>query len=388
METDEIRLPGLDAVLSRKSAPNMLNAMENLGPKQVIFTLSGPPPVLFSPKPRRGPARSEETPIFYPYEENLPLQSGYYVFVIDQKGRFRVKWGNTSSHASMVGYEPVGSAGTFRIGRAGKLAEVFFRSYDYAIRYRGPQDRVVAYAIDSFLRHPAFDVSDHALFLFSRAIADTFLTNRHGQLLSEDQRRKSLELLETEGLGGKVAHRFDTAQIQLFCDYQPVLPPRSHAIHRDQLVVSIEEGDEILDFRPSPPHPIYSHEAPTLFAGKNNFVIDTSGHIIIGMQGHHILSGGQDVGGAGHIIIAESGSISEIHLNFSGHYRPPLTLEYAQYVFRALANHPLLLIERTCRILGRKFDEATYSSSVISLTSEELGSDDPELEEALEMTLI
>jgi hypothetical protein len=75
-------------------------------------------------------------------------------------------------------------------------------------------------------------------------------------------------------------------------------------------------------------------------------------------------------------------------LNFSGHYRPPLTLEYAQYVFRALANHPLLSIERTCRILGRKFDEATYSSSVISLTSEELGSDDPELEEALEMTLI
>jgi hypothetical protein len=48
----------------------------------------------------------------------------------------------------------------------------------------------------------------------------------------------------------------------------------------------------------------------------------------------------------------------------------------------------LLLIERTCRILGRKFDEATYSSSVISLASEELGSDDPELEEALEMTLI
>ena len=80
--------------------------------------------------------------------------------------------------------------------------------------------------------------------------------------------------------------------------------------------------------------------------------------------------------------------LGEIHLNFSGHYRPPLTADYARYVFRTLANHPLLSIEKDCQILGRKFDEETYKSSVIRLSSLELATDDPELEEALEMVLI
>ena len=85
----------------------------------------------------------------------------------------------------------------------------------------GPQDRVVAFAIDSFLRHPAFDVSDHAIFHFSPAVADTFLLNRHGDILSPEQYGVSLERLESEGLGGESGSQFDTNQIQAFSSYQP-----------------------------------------------------------------------------------------------------------------------------------------------------------------------
>jgi len=84
----------------------------------------------------------------------------------------------------------------------------------------------------------------------------------------------------------------------------------------------------------------------------------------------------------------ESGTVSEIHLNFSGHYRPPLTSDYACYVFRTLATHPLLSIETDCRICGRKFYDDTDRSSVISFAPDELMTDDPEAQEQLERVLI
>ena len=137
--------------------------MKNLGPSRRYFALSSKPPVTFSPKSGRS---GSEVPPFQPYEEDLPLQSGFYTFVIDDQGHFRVKWGNTSSHASFVDRKRVAAAGWFRIGRMGKLAEVNCTSYDYRIRYEDHRDRVVLYAVDSFVRNPAFDVSDHAFFRF------------------------------------------------------------------------------------------------------------------------------------------------------------------------------------------------------------------------------
>ena len=94
------------------------------------------------------------------------------------------------------------------------------------------------------------------------------------------------------------------------------------------------------------------------------------------------------MGGAGHIVITESGSVGEVHLNFSGHYRPPLTPEYVCYAFRTLANHPLVSIERDCEILGRLFDEEAVRSSVIKFASKELITDDPKAQEELEMMLV
>ena len=36
------------------------------------------------------------------------------------------------------------------------------------------------------------------------------------------------------------------------------------------------------------------------------------------------------------------GVVTEINLNFSGHYRPPLSAGYARYTYRSLVSHPLL----------------------------------------------
>jgi hypothetical protein len=98
----------------------MMNCMKVLGPCRRSFALSGPPPATFKAKT----GRSGFVPVFEPYEEELPLQSGYYTFVIDEHGRFLVLRSNTSSHASFVNGGRVASAGSFRIERMGKLAEV------------------------------------------------------------------------------------------------------------------------------------------------------------------------------------------------------------------------------------------------------------------------
>ena len=192
------------------------------------------------------------TPPFEPYEENLPLQSGYYSFVIDDFGRFRVKWGNTSSHGAMVGYQPVAAAGNLRISRIGKLAEVKFASYDYGIIFRGPNDRMLTYAIGAFLGHPAFDASEHVIFEFSPRWLESVSVNRRAELLGQEEVGRHRELLDSEGLGEDVRNKLDATQIQLFHDYRPTLPPRVHSMHRDQLIINIEEGDSIADFCPGP----------------------------------------------------------------------------------------------------------------------------------------
>jgi hypothetical protein len=365
----------------------MIDVMENLGARRTLFTLSGQPAVTFRPKNRRSAIRSDETPLFEPYAENLPLQSGFYTFVIDQKGRFRVKWGNTSSHGAMAAYQRVAAAGNFRISRIGKLAVVTFTSYDYGILYDGPNDRALVYAIGAFLGHPAFDASEHVIFHFSVRRYETTSINRSGELLNAQAISSHLDLLESEGLGGEIQGGVDAKSVELYRTYQPTAPSSLYSVERDQLVVSIEEGDDISDFRPGLAYPRYSPESANLHAGKYNFVIDRDGWLIIGAPGHHILSGGHEVAGAGHITFNGSGKASEIHLNFSGHYRPILTFDYVRYVYQTLRGHPLLDFEERCEVLGRKFTRPG-ESSVLRFTPDELLSDDPDGDEALERMLV
>jgi hypothetical protein len=358
--------------------------MKKLGINRRTFTLSGPPPVLFSLKSDRKRSPGTETPIFEPYEESLPLQSGYYTFVIDYNGNFRVQWGNTSSHAGMVDRQSVGAAGSFRISRIGKLAQVFCRSYDYRIPYRDHKDRIVAYVIDRFTEHPAFDLSEHTLFEFSRAIADTFCLDRNGNPVSLDEYQKRIQLLDSEGKGDDVTSHFTDAQIQAFQEYRPGIPPRLYSMRRDQDILSLEEN-EGEGFNYGPAKPRLSFESPAVSAGKNNFVIDSEGWLIIGLSGHQILSGGGRVGGAGHLIIQETGTISEVHLNFSGHYRPPLTAEYIKYAFRLIAMHPLVDLGRECTILARTFDDESLDTCVYTFDWNDLMFDSPEFDEYIEL---
>ena len=127
----------------------MQSRMKNLGTGRRRFALSGSPPCTFAAKSGRS---GSIVPIFEPYEEDLPLQSGYYTFVIDENGNFRVKRGNTSSHAAFVDRKRVAAAGWFPIERLGKLAEVNFTSYDYRIGYKAIDDRALVYAVSAFRR--------------------------------------------------------------------------------------------------------------------------------------------------------------------------------------------------------------------------------------------
>jgi hypothetical protein len=365
----------------------MIDTMENLGAKRLQFSLSGAPTVTFACKRRRAPHGSEETPLFEPYAENLPLQSGYYTFVIDQKGRFRVKWGNTSSHGAMVGYQRVAAAGNFRISRIGRLARVEFISYDYGIMYQGPDDRALVYAIEAFLEHPALDASEHVFFRYSVRRYESYHVNRRRERLNGEDTQRHQERLESEGLDDGPEIALNATQIRQFRSYSPTSPESLYSIHDDQLIITIEEGDSASDFRPGPPYSRFSPETPKFHIGKNNFVIDSSGWLIIGIAGHHILSGGGPVGGAGHILFNEVGKVCAVHLNFSGHYRPPLNYYYVRYVFRALVSHPLLEIDVQCEISGRKFGDADRST-VIRFLSEDLLADDEEAEETLERILV
>jgi hypothetical protein len=361
--------------------------MESLGTQRRSFVLKAPPSVLFRSNARRSALRTAIIPVFDPYEENLPLQSGYYSFVIDEDGDFRVKMGNTSSHGAMVGNLAAGAAGNFRINKAGRLAEVFCVSNDYRIRYSGPDDRVVLYVIRSFIEHPAFDVSDHVVFRFRRDLADILDLDYHGNPLDLDGYRNKLRLLDLDGNGGDVDIAFTESQINDFAAYRPEPPPRLYPMHRDQLIIAIEEGDDER-FEFGPPESAYSIENGVISTGKNNFVIDAEGRLVVGIKGHHILSGGTDVGGAGHLKIEESGEVSELQLNFSGHYRPPLSIEYCRYVFRTITGHPLLVMKPGYLIQGRIFDESTGTSVVIRCDPKDLITENDITDEHIERLLI
>jgi hypothetical protein len=360
--------------------------MESLGTQRRTFLLKATPPVVFKSH-QRNATKGSITPIFDPYEENLPLQSGYYSFVIDEQGEFRVKLGNTSSHGAMVGGRRAASAGSFRINRIGRLAEVFCRSNDYRIRYEGPHDRVVNYVRQAFLRHPAFEVSEHVVFQFRRNLADLLYLDHQGKEIDGTEVQRKLKSLELEGIEGQVETRFSPQRVAAYQNYRPESPPHLYTMHRDQLIISIEEGDDER-FEFGPPEPYLSIENPSLSAGKNNFVIDAEGHLIVGIKGHHILSGGTDVGGAGHIKIETTGEVSELQLNFSGHYRPPLSIEYARYVFRTMTGHPLIRMKPDSLIQGRLFDESTERSVVVRFDVDDLLNQNDITDERLERLLL
>ena len=88
---------------------------------------------------------------------------------------------------------------------------------------------------------------------------------------------------------------------------------------------------------------------------------------------------------AGQLEIEPSGLVAEINLNFSGHYRPPLDGNYARYTYRVVSGHPLITLSPDCQIKGRIFDEVNVASRQLRFGASELLSDDPELDQLIEM---
>ena len=121
--------------------------------------------------------------------------------------------------------------------------------------------------------------------------------------------------------------------------------------------------------------------------GKVNFVVDEGGRLIVGLKGHHILSGGGRVGAAGHLVFGPDGDVVEMHLNFSGHYRPKLDAGYVRYTHGLLSGHPLLTIGRDCKVQGRVFSDVSDRSSVISFLPEDLSIEAEDLDLLIETAL-
>ena len=351
------------------------------------YALSGPPPASYRPS-RCGEHRS--VPVFEPYAENLPLQSGYYSFVIDEFGRFHVQWGNTRSHAGMIDGEPAAAAGRFRICRVGKVAEVTCDSSDYRINYGAYRSRQALYVIEAFKRHPAHDVSPHAIFRFRIKRFERFTVDVDFREIEDES--EQLRLLEAEGYQDSdeapAGRSYTRDQVRRFKTYSPPLPPRTYPIQRDQLIATIEPDDgDPLDYDYGPPCSPLAPDSPPKGSGKVNFVVDEGGHLIVGLKGHHILSGGNRVGAAGHLTFGSDGKVVEIHLNFSGHYRPKLDAGYVRYTYGLLAGHPLLSLSTDCKVQGRVFSEVSDRSTVISFLAEDLTTEAEDLDLLIETAL-
>lgn len=351
------------------------------------YALSGSPPAAYKPA-RSG--KHQGVPVFAPYEENLPLQSGYYSFVIDEAGRFHVQWGNTRSHAGMVDGQPAAAAGRFRISRAGKVAEVSCDSTDYRINYGAYRSRQARYVLEAFKGHPALDVSPHAIFRFRIQRFERFTVDVDFRDIDDESER--LRLLEEEGYqdleDSADLRSYSPDQIERFHSYSPPVPPRTYSIQRDQLISTIEPDDgDSPDYEYGPSCPRLAPEMPRSGSGKLNFIVDESGWLIIGLKGHHILSGGNRVGAAGHLVFNPKGEVIEIHLNFSGHYRPKLDADYVRYTHGLLAGHPLLTVTDDCEVRGRVFSEISDRSSVISFHAEDLAGDAEDLDLLIETAI-
>ena len=351
----------------------MCALMINEGQCRKVFSLSCQPPRIYQPKRSK---KREIVPVFEPYQEALPLEAGYYTFVIDNLGRFRVERGNTSSHAGMVGGGSVGAAGHFVITRAGKVGRVVCKSYDFGLAFSSENNSTVRFVLNAFARHQAFEVSPFAIFQFSKWPSGTFYLSPEGALV-EDQADR-VRLMEAEGQGPDTGWRFDAEQLAAFVSYSPVIAPRCYSMHLDNQVDPID-FDGPADREISEMQPRYSPASPPLTSGKKAFVLDPEGWLIVG-NGHQILSGGNPVGSAGQIYVDERGEVAEINLNFSGHYRPPLTAGYARYTYRSIIEHPLLRIGDDCRISGRRFFDLNTCLENLSFSAGELLADDPELE--------
>ena len=351
----------------------MHSPMKNEGVCQKNFSLSGPPPRTYYAKSSK---KRPLVPVFEPYHEALPLEAGYYTFVIDERGRFRVERGNTSSHAGMVGGETVGAAGHFVITRVGKVGRVACISRDYRFRIPNERHATVRFVIDAFHRHQAFDVSPHAIFQFSKGLAESFWVGANGEVIEDYQGRT--KLLEEEGQEREGGRAFTQDQIAAFGRYKPTPPLRLCAMKLDHLNDPIDFDDRD-PFEYGPSQPPYSPANSPLTSGRKAFIIDGRGWLIIGF-GHHLLSGGNPVGAAGQVYVDAVGLITEVNLNFSGHYRPSLSAEYCRYTYRALTGHPLLQFSSECRISGRRFFDLNARLANFSFNAHELLSDDLSLE--------
>lgn len=351
------------------------------------YALSGPPPATYKPN-RCGEHRN--VPVFEPYAENLPLQSGYYSFVIDRLGRFHVQWGNTQSHAGMVDGEPAAAAGRFRISRAGTVAEVTCDSSDYPINYGTYRSRQALHVIQAFKGHPALDVSPHAIFRFRIKRFEKFSVDTEFREITDES--EHLRLVEREGYEdgdtGSSTRSYTREQVARFRSYSPPMPPRLYPIQRDQLIATIEPDDgDSLDYEYGPPCAPLAPDLPFMGSGKVNFVVEEAGRLIIGLKGHHILSGGNRVGAAGHLVFGPDGDVIEIHLNFSGHYRPRLDADYVRYTYGLLTGHPLLAVSGDCKVQGRVFSDVSDRSTVIRFLPEDLTIDADELDLLIETAL-
>jgi hypothetical protein len=320
----------------------------------------------------------------------VPLQSGYYSFVIDASGRFHVQWGNTRSHAGMVDGESAAAAGRFRISRAGRVAEVACDSSDYRFNYGAYRSRQAHYVIEAFRRHPALDVSPHAVFRFRIKRFEKFSLDINFREIADEA--EHLRLLELEGYQGgdeaSIGRPYERQQIARFRSYSPPPPPRIYPIRRDQLISTIEpDGGEPLDYEYGPPCSPLTPDTPAMGSGKVNFVVDGTGWLIVGLKGHHILSGGNRVGAAGHLVFGPDGDVIEIHLNFSGHYRPKLDADYVRYTNGLLTGHPLLKVSEDCKVQGRVFSDVSDRSTVIRFLPEDLAIDADELDLLIETAL-
>lgn len=308
-----------------------------------------------------------ETPIFEPYEENLPLESGYYSFVIDQSGNLRIKRGNTSSHAAMTAGRKVAAAGHFWINRAGKVGRIVCTSRDYRIAYRNRFSDIVSYIIRYFSNHTALELSQHAIFRFHKSHLESFTVDENQEIITNESLRQSL--VESEGEGNIIVRKYSEDQIHLFKSYNPKKPPRLYNIKLDQF--SIESDSEDEQFELGTPQPKLSPESSPLTSGRKAFILDRDGWLIVG-SGHHLLSGGHPVGAAGQFQIGELGEITDLSLNFSGHYRPKATSEYLYYTYQTLHQHPLVLFAQGHSISARIHDGADLGLDLYKFQSRDL----------------